>query len=69
MFSGNIWIADTSWAVKRLEMSIPKDANINFINAANIVQEFAQVDSTWMLSKDRLIIDFAMNKNQSWYLW
>lgn len=63
-FSGNMWISDTTWAVKRLEMSIPKDANINFINAANIIQEFSQVDSTWMLSKDRLIIDFAMNKNQ-----
>lgn len=63
-FSGNMWISDTTWAVKRLEMSIPKDANINFINAANIVQEFTQIDSTWMLSKDRLIIDFAMTKNQ-----
>jgi hypothetical protein len=63
-FSGNMWIADTTWAVKRLEMSIPKDANINFINAANIIQEFNRVDSTWMLSKDRLVIDFSMNKNQ-----
>ncbi len=63
-FSGNMWISDTTWAVKRIEMSIPKDANINFINAANVVQEFTQIDSTWMLSKDRLIIDFAMNKNQ-----
>ena len=63
-FSGNMWIADTTWAVKRLEMSIPKDANINFINAANVVQEFTKVDSAWMLSKDRLVIDFAMSKNQ-----
>jgi hypothetical protein len=63
-FSGNMWIADTTWALKRLEMSIPKDANINFINAANIIQEFNRVDSTWMLSKDRLVIDFSMNKNQ-----
>lgn len=58
-FTGNIWIADTTWAVKRLEMAMPKDANINFINAANVVQEFAYSDSTWMLSKDRLVIDFA----------
>jgi len=63
-FSGNMWIADTTWAIKRLEMSIPKDANINFINAANVVQEFARIDSTWMLSKDRLVIDFSMYKNQ-----
>ena len=63
-FSGNMWISDTTWAIKRIEMSIPKDANINFINAANVIQEFIQIDSTWMLSKDRLIIDFAVNKNQ-----
>jgi hypothetical protein len=58
-FSGNIWIADTTWGVKRLEMTVPKDANLNFINTANIIQEFAYVDSTWILSKDRLVIDFA----------
>ncbi len=63
-FSGNIWISDTTWAVKRLEMAIPKDANINFIKAANVVQEFSKVDSTWMLSKDRLVIDFSMYDNQ-----
>ena len=63
-FSGNMWIADSTWAVKRLEMSIPKDANINFINAANVVQEFNKIDTTWMLSKDRLIIDFAVKPDQ-----
>lgn len=61
-FTGNIWIADTTWGVKRLEMSLPKDANINFINGANIIQEFFFTDSTWMLSKDRLVIDFAPTK-------
>jgi hypothetical protein len=61
-FTGNIWIADTTWGVKRLEMAMPKDANINFINTANVVQEFVYQDSTWMISKDRLIIDFAPQK-------
>ncbi len=61
-FTGNIWIADTTWAVKRLEMSIPKDANINFINAVNITQEFTCADSTWMLKKDRITIDFSPEK-------
>ena len=58
-FTGNIWIADTTWGVKRLEMSLPKDANINFINSVNVVQEFSFTDSVWMLAKDRLVIDFA----------
>lgn len=61
-FTGNIWIADTTWGIKRLEMSLPKDANINFINTANIIQEFSYTDSTWMLTKDRLVIDFAPTK-------
>jgi hypothetical protein len=61
-FTGNIWIADTTWGVKRLEMSLPKEANINFINTANIIEEFAYTDSTWTLVKDRLVIDFAPTK-------
>jgi hypothetical protein len=61
-FTGNIWIADTTWGVKRLEMSLPKDANVNFINTANIVQEFSYTDSTWIMTKDRLVIDFAPTK-------
>ncbi len=61
-FTGNIWIADTTWGVKRLEMTLPKDANINFINTSNIIQEYAYTDSTWMLVKDRLVIDFAPTK-------
>ncbi|MBL7912390.1 MAG: carboxypeptidase-like regulatory domain-containing protein [Bacteroidia bacterium] len=61
-FTGNIWIADTTWGVKRLEMSLPKDANINFINSVNVIQEFTYADSVWFLSKDRLIIDFAPTK-------
>ncbi len=61
-FTGNIWIADTTWGVKRLEMSLPKDANINFINTANVIQEYLYTDSTWMLTKDRLVIDFAPTK-------
>lgn len=61
-FTGNMWVADTTWGIKRLEMAMPKDANINFVNSANVVQEFMYEDSTWMLSKDRLVIDFAPQK-------
>lgn len=57
-FSGNMWIADTTFGIKRLEMAIPIDANINFINSANVIQEFGYIDSVWMLKKDRIVIDF-----------
>jgi hypothetical protein len=61
-FTGHIWIADTTWGVKRLEMTLPKDANLNFINGANIVQEYNYIQNSWMLQKDRLVIDFAPTK-------
>ncbi len=61
-FTGNMWIADTTWGIKRIEMSLPKDANINFINRVNIIQEFTYNDSVWFLTKDRLVIDFAPTK-------
>lgn len=62
VFTGNIWIADTSWAVKRFEMSLPKEANINFVNAVKATQEFDLIDTTWMMIKDRLVIDFSPTK-------
>ncbi|MBC7862762.1 MAG: hypothetical protein IAF38_07295, partial [Bacteroidia bacterium] len=62
VFTGNMWVSDTTFGMKRLEMSIPKDANINFIQGANVIQEYDCVDSCWMLKKDRLVIDFAMRE-------
>ena len=59
-FVGNMWIADTTFAVKRLEMSIPDDANINYIVALNVIQDYNLVANNWMLSKDKLVIDFAL---------
>jgi hypothetical protein len=68
-FSGNLWIADTAFAVKRLEMTIAEDANINFINNLNVVQEYVGVPyeskndrKAWMLSKDKLVVDFSLKE-------
>lgn len=49
--------------MQRLEMSLPKDANLNFINTAAVIQEYTYTDSTWIMKKDRLVIDFAPTKN------
>lgn len=59
-FDGNFWVADTSFALKRIEMRIAKDANINFVNGLYVVQEYNKVDGKhWMLSKDKLVVDFT----------
>jgi len=62
-FSGNMWIADTSFALERLEMTMPGDVNLNFVQAFSVIQEYTQVDNKyWMLSRNKLIIDFALDK-------
>ncbi|MCE9539854.1 MAG: DUF5686 family protein, partial [Bacteroidetes bacterium] len=43
---------------KQIEMSIATDANINFINSTAVVQTYTNVDNSWMMQKERLIIDF-----------
>ena len=57
-FTGNLWTADTTFGIQRIEMSLAEDANINFINTTNVIQEYTYVDSTWMMKKERLVIDF-----------
>jgi hypothetical protein len=63
-FTGNLWIADTSYAIKKVEMRITEEANINYINDMAIRQEFTFTDSSfWMLTKDEVIADFNIIRN------
>jgi hypothetical protein len=58
-FTGNLWINDTSFAVKQFEMRIADDANINFINELEVEQEFEWTNNLfWMLTRDKLNADF-----------
>ncbi|MEP6748947.1 MAG: DUF5686 family protein [Bacteroidota bacterium] len=65
-FSGDCWINNKSWAVKKINLTISSSANINYINKLSIVQEFAQQnDSTWVFSKDKFVADISpMKKNK-----
>ncbi len=58
-FTGNFWVNDTSFAIKKLEMRMVGDANINFINDMTISQEFEIAgNGQWMLSREQTIADF-----------
>ena len=60
-FTGEMWIHDTSFAVKEVDMRIMQDANINFINDIVVKQKYTLTDyGQWMLSKDQLIVDFNL---------
>lgn len=68
-FEGEMWIHDTTYALKSIEASISGDANINFIKELSVKQEFEQVEhEVWMMVKDQLIIDFTVsNKAMGFY--
>jgi len=58
-FTGNFWVNDTSFAIKKVEMRMVNDANINFINDLVISEEFDLINGTqWMLTRAHLVVDF-----------
>ena len=58
-FTGNFWVNDTSFAIKKLEMRMVGDANINFINDLFIKQEFGISSSgRWVLNREQTVADF-----------
>ena len=61
-FYGNMWIADTTFALMRIEMTVAKDANLNYVQDFSVVQEYAYVDNKyWMLSKNKLVVEFGLS--------
>ncbi|CAN5802025.1 DUF5686 and carboxypeptidase-like regulatory domain-containing protein [soil metagenome] len=68
LFFGNVWIADTAYAVKRLEMNIVDDANINYVNGFNVIQEFDNNSGAWIMVRERVIGDFVLaDKRMGFY--
>ena len=59
-FNGEIFIHDTTWAVKKVTMRASPKANINFVEDMAVIKEYDYIDNTmWMLTKDMLVIEFA----------
>lgn len=60
-FTGDFWVHDTTWAIKKTKARIAEDANINFVNDLVSTQEYQMInDSLWFLKKDQLFVDFNL---------
>jgi hypothetical protein len=58
-FTGDFWVSDTSFAIKRAKARIAEDANINYVKNLTVTQEYERInDTTWFLSKDETFVDF-----------
>ncbi len=68
-FRGNLYLTnDTTYALKRAELSFTKNTNVNFVNDFSMIQEYVLIDSTWCLMLDEATIDFSLTKNKSMML-
>ncbi|RYG35372.1 MAG: carboxypeptidase-like regulatory domain-containing protein, partial [Chitinophagaceae bacterium] len=64
-FKGDFWVADTTFAIKKINMAATKSANINWVKDIYIEQEFDVVnDSVFLLTKDYMMTDFAFSKRE-----
>jgi len=67
-FEGEMWIHDTTYAVKSIKASISPWANINYVNDLYFEQEFDQVEKeVWMMTKEKMIVDMNVTKNSALY--
>ena len=58
-FDGEMWINDTTYAIKQIEASMSGDASINWITEFAVKQKYDQVEKeVWMLIEDKLVVDF-----------
>ena len=61
-FRGDVYIlADSSYQVKRCELTLPKKSDVNFVENLRVEQEFTQLpDSTWVLTIDNMIAEIKL---------
>jgi hypothetical protein len=65
LFHGNLYITmDSTYAIRKIDMGINKDINIDWVQDISITQDFVPSgDKKWILSKDEISIDFGIVKN------
>lgn len=60
-FIGNIYVsADSTYAIRRLKMTVPKNANVNYVDAMIVDQEFEEIQpNIWALSESTIAMDLS----------
>ncbi|MDP3446090.1 MAG: DUF5686 family protein, partial [Ignavibacteria bacterium] len=63
-FTGELWIHDTTFAVKRVEFKVDESANLNFVSDVTIIQDYSFINNQfWYLTSDYLVADFNFSEN------
>ncbi len=58
-FHGFFWVTDSTFAIKKFQLRVSKDVNLNLLKDMIATYEYDQLnDSTWFLTSEDLVIDF-----------
>jgi hypothetical protein len=58
-FNGFFWVADTSYAIKKIQLRVSADVNLNLLRDMMATLEYKQInDTTWFLTNEDMVIDF-----------
>ena len=59
-FTGTIWITKNEYALKQIDVTVGKEANLNFVEKIKIQQELDPIEGgTWLPVKNRVLIDIG----------
>lgn len=59
-FSGDCWIHQVSWGIKKINLEMAATAGINYVKRLNYIQEFAQQnDSAWTFAREKFIVELS----------
>ncbi len=62
-FKGDFWVADSTYAIKEINLQASKSANINWVKDIYIEQEFEVLnDSLFLVKRDYMMSDFSFQK-------
>lgn len=60
-FHGFFWVADSSYAIKQVQLRVSSDVNLNLLKDMIATYEYDRInDTTWFLTREDLIIDFNL---------
>lgn len=64
-FTGHLYVLkDSTYAVKKCVMNLPKKTGVNFVNQLDIVQQYEQLpNGNWVLMDDDMLVDLSLVKS------
>lgn len=68
-FTGDFWVHDTTFAIKKINMRVSDGANINFIEDIVIAREYERTDNKyWMVKRDIFVVSFLGDKDKMGFI-